>query len=621
MQCSLPDQWSIAASFRCLTSHRDILSSASPSFQTTPCRGRAVDVCSDKQQSVRSIFASAVPLKLFTITACVDAFCKNSSGNPRWPQSRRPAHVTAENESVANLTSWQLGEGLSCYKHVRTNRHYVHWLIDRMPNLLAYAMLYIWPLVMIGLFRFLTPDRALIWSFLGAFMFLPAGVNINLPLIPTLDKYTIPSLTALVLCLTLVKQRIKFLPSSTLASVFMIGFVLSPFATLMTNREPFIDGVVFLPGLSVRDAISASLQYAITLIPFILGFNLLSSQESRRNFLTAYMIAGLVYSIPVLLEVRLAPQFSYWVYGYYTQLFGQQLRFDGFRPVVFMGHGLTVAFFMTMTVLSTALLWRGSNEKTRLFYGFATLYLLFVLIACKTVGAILFAAVFLPVIVFTGLRFKAWIITVCSLLVLIYPVLRSADVIPTTELVSYAGVIHEDRAQSLEFRFENENLLLEHAALKPVFGWGFWDRNRLWDPETGRGLTVTDGYWIIVIGVLGWTGYICVFGLLTLPLFRLWRLRSRMSADQHYLTYGTALLLAVNLLELLPNSLVNTMSWMLAGLLLASSLQTQKTPTKDPVPEADSTAEIVRQKHKRQPRGQRPDILARPERMQRNKRV
>lgn len=491
-----------------------------------------------------------------------------------------------------------------------------------MANLFAYAMLYIWPLVMIVLFRTMTPDRALIWSFLGAFLLLPTGVFINLPFVPRLDKFTIPSLTALILCLTMVNQRIRFLPSSIIASVFMIGFVLSPFATFLTNREPIIDGVVFLPGLSVRDAISFSMRYAIVLIPFILAFNLLATPQARRNFLNAYVIAGLIYSIPTLLEVRLAPQFSYWVYGFFPQLFAQQIRFGGFRPAVFMGHGLTLAFFTMLTVLSAAILWRGSNAKTRHFYGIAMLYLLVVLILCKSVGAILFAVLFLPIILFAGLKTRSWAIMICSVLVLTYPVLRSTDIIPTETLVGYAGLIQDERAQSLEFRFENETILLEHAALKPFFGWGFWDRNRLWDPETGRGLTVTDGYWVAIIGVLGWTGYICIFGLLTLPLFRLWRRRRKLKkTDDDYIIYGAALLLAVNLLELLPNSLINTMTWLAAGLLLASSLQTSKVESAEPAPDDSTDMPSKPVKHIRQPRGPRQKSHATAKPTQRKKRV
>ncbi len=491
-----------------------------------------------------------------------------------------------------------------------------------MPNLLAYAMLYIWPLVMIGLFKTMTPDRALIWSFLGAFMLLPTGVSFDLPLIPTLDKFTIPSLTALIICLTMVDQRIRFLPSSILASVFMIGFVFSPFATFLSNREPYIDGVVFLPGLSVRDAISFSMRHAITLIPFVLAFNLLATREARHNLLTAYMIAGLIYSVPILLEVRLAPQFSYWVYGFFPELFAQQLRFGGFRPVVFMGHGLTVAFFTMLTLLSTAILWRGSNTKTRTLYLFAMVYMIIVLVLCKTVGPLLFAAIFLPVIWFGGAKLRSWAIMLCSVIVLTYPVLRSADFIPTEDLVSYAALIQDERAQSLEFRFDNEELLLGHAAEKPLFGWGFWDRNRLWDPETGRGLTVADGYWVAVIGVSGWFGYICVFGLLTLPLLRLWWQRKRpMAQDEHYLTYGTALLLAVNLLELIPNSLINTITWLVVGLLLASSLQPEKAQSTEPADDKKADKPVMTARHIRQPRTPRQSSIAPAQPSHRKRRV
>ena len=491
-----------------------------------------------------------------------------------------------------------------------------------MPNIFAYAMLFIWPLVMIGLFKKMTPDRALIWSFLGAFMFLPTGVDIDLPLIPTLDKFTIPSLMAMVLCLTMVDQRIRLLPPSFLASIFMIGYVLSPFPTMMTNQAPFIDGVVFMPGLSLKDAVSASLEYAITLIPFVLAFNLLSTRQTRNNFLTAYMFAGLIYSVPILLEVRLAPQLNYWIYGFFPDLFIQQIRFGGFRPVVFMGHGLTVALFVTMTVIATAILWRGPSSRNRLYLAYTTLYLLIVLVLGKTVGSILFVALFLPIIMFASLRLKGWAIMFCSVLVLTYPILRATDAIPTEELVDYAALIQQDRAQSLEFRFENEKLLLDHAAAKPLFGWGFWDRNRLWDPEDGSGLTVTDGYWIIVIGVLGWTGYISVFGLLTLPLLRLWwQRRKPLGIGQHHLTYGIALMLSVNLLELIPNSGITTMTWLLAGMLLASSLPSNETAEEDRAVESDGDESPAITQHTRQARGQRPTTDVPPTRHQRKKRL
>jgi hypothetical protein len=167
-------------------------------------------------------------------------------------------------------------------------------------------------------------------------------------------------------------------------------------------------------------------------------------------------------------------------------------------------------------------------------------------------------------------------------------------------------MVQEERAQSLAFRFDNEEILLEHAAKRPIFGWGFWDRNRVRDPETGRSLTVTDGYWIIIIGVLGWTGYISVFGLLTLPLFRLWWCHNATATDEHRLTLGTSLLLAVNLLELIPNSSINTMTWLLVGLLLASSLETAKADNDENTTENNSIEAKNRAPYSRQHSRQQP---------------
>ena len=63
--------------------------------------------------------------------------------------------------------------------------------------------------------------------------------------------------------------------------------------------------------------------------------------------------------------------------------------------------------------------------------------------------------------------------------------------------------------------------MLAHAAEKPLFGWGGYGRNHVYDMATGRMLTIADGAWIISLGIYGWVGYIAEFGLLALPLVKL----------------------------------------------------------------------------------------------------
>lgn len=447
-------------------------------------------------------------------------------------------------------------------------------------------------------------------------MVLPAEVYFDFPLIPTVNKYTLPSLTAFVLCLIMVEQKIRIFPASRLVTILMVGFVLSPFATVLSNREPVFWGLIGLPGLSIRDAISVMLIHAITLIPFILGFNLLSTWQARRTFLTTYVIAGLIYSLPIFLEVRVSPQINNWVYGFFPELFAQQIRFGGFRPMVFMGHGLKVAFFILMAALSAAILWSGSSGDKRARYLAVLVYLLVVLTFCKSVGSILFAVIFIPIILLAGPRIKGWTILFCAAFLLTYPVLRATDSIPVDRMVSYAAQIQVERAQSLEYRFDNEKMLLDRAAQKPIAGWGYWNRNRVFDEETGQDLTVPDGYWIIIIGVEGWVGYICVFGLLTYPLFRLWGQRKRTAAmGDAKIVYGIALMLGINLINLIPNAGINYLTWAIAGLLFACSTQTAQADI-EAEPEPATKAPL----HKRYSRGHRPAGAANPALFKRKKR-
>ncbi|WP_425084692.1 O-antigen ligase family protein [Ruegeria profundi] len=480
-----------------------------------------------------------------------------------------------------------------------------------MPNTFAYLMLALWPIVMVVLFKKLPPARAFCISILAAHTILPTATYFDLPLVPTLDKKTVPSIFALLLCLTMFNQKIRFFPGSPIVSVLMIGYILSPFVTFASNLEPIFAGTLYFPGLTVRDAISESLKHVITLIPFVLGFNLLSTPDNKREFLALYMMTGLIYSIPILVEIRMSPQFNNWFYGFFPQLFAQQVRFGGFRPVVFIGHGLGVAFLILMSMLATAALLRGSSRKDS-GNKFAILaYLSLILVLCKTVGAVLFAVLFAPIVLFARPKVQRWVMMVCAVFVLTYPVLRAADAIPVERLLSYASMIQAERAQSLGFRFENEEQLLERALEKPLTGWGYWNRNRNYDPETGRILTVPDGYWILIIGVLGWFGYICIFGLLTFPLLRLWAQRKECtgSADE-FVTHGVAIMLSINLLELIPNATNNNLTWLMAGLLMAKITETVQEKNTQPTETRPELATGQHPKHVRKPRGEQKNSTA-----------
>lgn len=106
------------------------------------------------------------------------------------------------------------------------------------PNPIAWLVLLSWPLVSYLFFRKMTPDRALIWTVLGAYMLLPPLLKIDLPVVPDVTKDSLPGLLGVVMVLFVLKDRLSFLPQSWIGRGLLVVFVLSPFATVLTNGEP-----------------------------------------------------------------------------------------------------------------------------------------------------------------------------------------------------------------------------------------------------------------------------------------------------------------------------------------------------------------------------------------------
>jgi hypothetical protein len=143
--------------------------------------------------------------------------------------------------------------------------------------------------------------------------------------------------------------------------------------------------------------------------------------------------------------------------------------------------------------------------------------------------------------------------------------LRGAGFVPTQQLIDLAQNIDTDRAGSLQYRFDNEDVLLGQANERPLFGWSGYGRWRVYD-EFGNDLTVSDGEWIITIGRYGWIGYIAKFGLLCIPLI-LFALRQK-RYQIGLASAGLCVVVAANLIDLLPNAAPSPVLWMIAGALL-----------------------------------------------------
>ena len=457
-----------------------------------------------------------------------------------------------------------------------------------MGNWFSTIALVLWPLVALFLYLKRPLTQATLWTILGAQMLLPVGEVIKFQMIPQFDKETIPGLCILVGCMIVTGRRLTLFNRLGLAEILILMYLIGPLITSELNGDPMVFGDRVLPGVGLYDAISASAYSFILLIPFLIGRQFLRDAATNRDIFLVLVLAGLVYSFPLLFEIRFSPQLHYWVYGFNPSSFLQSVRDGGFRPMVFMGHGLLAALFTMESTVAAAALWRTRTPISTPIYKFSPAgvcaYLSFILIICRSLGATLYAFALFPLLQWGTPKLQMRIATLLVSVALLYPLLSTLKLFPNQFLVETAGLISADRAQSLQYRFDNEALLMDHALERPMFGWGRYGRNRVYNTETGKDESITDGLWIITIGGFGLFGFLAQFGLLAGGIFRSASvLKFAESMDEKVLLSALSLIVAVNIIDLLPNSGLGRWSWLLAGALLGQAealhaLAKQKSP-------------------------------------------
>jgi hypothetical protein len=311
----------------------------------------------------------------------------------------------------------------------------------------------------------------------------------------------------------------------------------------------------------------------------------LGTDERHRMLLRVFAVAGALYAVLAAFELRMAPQLNIWIYGFFPHQWLQHVRGGAFRPVVFMQHALWLSIFLSMATLAACVLWRQAirDRIGSARWMWVALWIGLVLLLSRSFGATILALAIAPVIIFTSLRTQVIVAAVLAGIVLTYPMLRGIGVVPTDRIIAAVETIQPERATSLTTRITNEDRLLAHAKRKPLAGWGDWGRNRVYHEVTGQDITITDGAWIIILGLHGWLGYIAHFGLLTLPMILL---ALRRQEPLSTATAGLMLVGVVGLVDLLPNATLTPLTWLVGGAIAGRYLRAL-----NPVPEEDPTPE------------------------------
>ncbi|MFP4192587.1 MAG: O-antigen ligase domain-containing protein [Candidatus Hydrogenedentota bacterium] len=432
-----------------------------------------------------------------------------------------------------------------------------------MHDMLVSVAMFGWIPVVFILFVFLPPRRAVIAAFIFATLFLPI-YSYDIPFFPSYSKMSATSLGVLLGTVVFDPNRfLNFRPRWYDIPVVLFC-IIGPFLTSIVN------------GLGAYDGASWAFSTTVSLgFPYLIGRMYFTDLESLRELAIGIFLGGLVYLPFVVWEWRMSPQLHTWVYGYHQHSWMQTVRDVGlggfgWRPVVFMNHGLQLALWMSMTALvGVGLWWWGSLRQ---LYGFQTAFfavpLVIVAVMCNSVGALFLLMVGLAAL-FAAVYLRAkWIPLAMLIAMCGYLLVRAPGIWDAAEAIDLADALFSDqRVGSLEYRIDNENLFVERATERPVLGWGRFNRMR---PEGGG--TVTDSWWIIQWGQRGLVGLVSGVAIFLLPVVLFCR-RVPPSAWAHplvipsvALAFVLILYMADNMLNSMPNPVYTVVAGGLMGL-------------------------------------------------------
>ena len=366
-------------------------------------------------------------------------------------------------------------------------------------------MLFGWIPMVLVLFALMPARKAVISAFLFAWLFLP-NASYEIRFCPDYDKTSATCVGVFLAVLIFDSSRLlTFRPK--LIDLPVVTLSLCPFLSSISN------------GLGAYDGLSEAFGQTVAwLLPYFIGRLYFSDAVGQRDLLIGIFIGGLVYVPLCLWEIRMSPQLAYQVYGLSID-FVQNVRYGGYRPCVFMGHGLTVGWWLMLASLSGFWLWQ-SKSLPHLF-GVPTHILLVPVVVttllCKAMGPLSMMFVGMAVLLITKYFRTSIPIVALAVIPAAFILVRALGLWDAYLLVDVANsTFGAQRAQSLEVRVVNDTRLAAHARQRPFVGWGGWGRNRVTNEE-GRDVSVTDSLWGIKFGVNGFVGLLALLGTILLP--------------------------------------------------------------------------------------------------------
>jgi hypothetical protein len=422
------------------------------------------------------------------------------------------------------------------------------------------------PLLTIVAFATMRQQSAVMAAMLGGILFLPELVNFDAPLIPPIGKNEMTALSILIGGILTSRGIFARAKIGRGIDLFLWATLVGQIVTVLTNSDATASGDATIQGLTTHDTIAWSVISVVNwMLPFIYGRAFFRTQADGEVLLRGLVIAAMIHVPFVLIELRLSPQLHRWVYGFAQHSFSQTVREGGWRPMCFMAHGLALAlFYFTASTAGWTYL-RAFQQKRPAWLKLAAISLLFVTAILHSFGALIFVLIAIPLVQFTKPVTQVRIGVLLVAVLCAYPILKENDLVPTQFLIDKTALYSQDRAQSLAYRLDNEQLYFNRAMERRWFGWGGYGRSRL------ENAGASDGAWVIELGVTGFFGYYARFGMmLASVLLALRRLKS-LDLSQQRILGGLSLIVGLGAIDLIANGLWNILTIFYCGALTGLS--------------------------------------------------
>ena len=424
-------------------------------------------------------------------------------------------------------------------------------------------MLFGWVPLTVILFFSLKPHRAVLFAVIGGWLLLPVA-GYNLPGLPVYSKSTAIAL-GLILGGRLSGQRQKASFAWRIYDLPMVLWCLSPLITSITNDLGWYDGL------------SGSFGHFVGwLVPYLAGRIYFNTSEKLRDLCLGIIIGGIVYGALCLYEIRMSPQLSKIFYGFFPHDWIQHKRYGGWRPIVFMQHGLMVALWMAISSTVAFWFWRSRDIKRLLGMpmSFIVMALVITALLCKSANGWFFLALGCCGY-FMRSRYKLFLLLL--LLVPLYMGLRISGFVSLQNVEMVASSIFDaERVGSLTIRLLQEDLFVQKAMGKPLFGWGGYSRGWPIDPETGKKMIrMVDALWIIIFSSKGFFGLVSLMSSILIGPWIVLRsfMKKTKELDLDFMPQVVlSLIVILFMIDCLVNAMVNPIYIMTSGALVGCYL-------------------------------------------------